>query len=110
MNITDAMSRLNNNKKLYVMLLKKVDANKLLDDLLDKIKSGDAAAAQASAHTIKGLAANLSLSDLKVKSEAVEQKLKGGAGTAEVDTSEIEESIARTAEAVAAWLKESENG
>ena len=101
-NENDAMSRLNNNKKLYMMLLKKFDGNAMLGDLLAKIKSGDAAAAEASAHTLKGVAANLSLSDLREKTEAVDNILKGG--DVNVDTAEIEASVAQTVEAVAEWI------
>jgi len=96
------MSRLNNNKRLYTMLLKKFDAQGMLDDLLAKISSGDAVAAEAQAHTIKGLAANLSLADLKEKTEAVDAKLK--AGDVGVDTSDIILSVSQTVEAINAWI------
>jgi len=101
-NIDDAMARLNNNKKLYTMLLKKFDGNAMLGDLLTKIQSGDAAAAEASAHTIKGLAANLSLADLRHNAEELDNRLK--AGDLDVDTSKIEVSIALTNEAIAKWI------
>lgn len=104
MNINDAMARLNNNKKLYVMLLKKFDGNSMLSDLLDKIKSGDAVAAEASAHTLKGLAANLSLADLREKAEAIDVKLK--AGDLNIDTFDIELSTAQTVEAINSWIAE----
>ena len=102
MNIDDAMSRLNNNKRLYIMLLKKFDAQGMLDDLLAKIRSGDAVAAEAQAHTIKGLAANLSLADLKEKAEAADAKLK--TGDVGVDTSDIILSVSRTVEAINVWI------
>ena len=102
MNIDDAMSRLNNNKRLYIMLLKKFDAQGMLNDLLAKISSGDAVAAEAQAHTIKGLAANLSLSDLKEKTEAVDAKLK--TGDVSFDTSDIILSVSQTVEAINAWI------
>ena len=104
MNVNDAMARLNNNKKLYIMLLKKFDAKKMLDDLLEQVKSGDISAAAASAHTIKGLAANLSLADLREKAESLDIKFKGG--EINVDTSEIESSTANTIEAINAWIAE----
>jgi len=104
MNINDAMARLNNNKRLYTMLLKKFDAQSMLDDLVAKINSGDAAAAQAQAHTIKGLAANLSLADLKEKTEAIESQLKNG--DMAIDTAEIELSVSQTIEAVNSWVAE----
>ena len=104
MNINDAMSRLNNNKKLYIMLLKKFDGKTMIDDLVAKVKSGDAAAAEASAHTIKGLAANLSLADLRAKAESIDAVLK--TGDTNVDTAEIEESMTQTIAAVALWISE----
>ena len=103
-NITDAMSRLNNNKKLYVMLLKKFNGQVMIDDLLAKIKSGDAVAAEASAHTLKGLAANLSLADLRTKTEAVDEQLKKG--DVNVNTAEIEVSMSQTIEAIASFIAE----
>ena len=103
-NINDAMARLNNNKRLYIMLLKKFDGKLMLEDLLTKIKSGDVAAAEASAHTLKGVAANLSLADLRFKAEEIDNKLK--AGDINIDTSGIELSALQTAEAVSAWIAE----
>ena len=100
----DAMSRLNNNKKLYMTLLKKFDGNAMLADLLGKIKSGDISAAEASAHTLKGLAANLSLSDLRANAEEINIRLK--AGDLDVDTSKIEISAALTNEAIEKWIAE----
>ena len=102
MNINDAMSRLNNNKKLYMLLLKKFDGNVMLNDLLAKIKDGDVAAAEATAHTLKGVAANLSLTDLRFKAEEIDNKLK--AGDINADTAGIELSTIQTIEAVTAWI------
>ena len=104
MNIDDAMSRLNNNKKLYIMLLKKFNGQTMLDDLLAKVASGDAVAAEASAHTLKGLAANLSLADIRAKSEAIDVKLK--AGDLDIDAVEIQESMNATVEAINVWIAE----
>lgn len=106
MDVNNAMSRLGNNKKLYAMLLKKYDGNAMLEDLKSKLASGDTAAAQAQAHTIKGVAANLSLNDLRAKAEMIEQKLKGGETAATIDATEITASTASTVEAVKTWLNE----
>ena len=103
-NENDAMARLNNNKKLYITLLKKFDAQTMIDDLLEKIKNGDIVAAEAAAHTIKGLAANLSLADLRAKAESVDNQLKNG--DLNIDTAEIELSVKDTIEAVNAWIAE----
>jgi HPt (histidine-containing phosphotransfer) domain-containing protein len=104
LNIDDAMSRLNNNKSLYLRLLKKFDAKSMLDDLLEKLKSGNVASSQAAAHTIKGLAANLSLEDLRAKAEVIDKQLKGG--DINVDTADIEKSVELTIEAVNTWIAE----
>jgi len=104
MNINDAMARLNNNKRLYLMLLKKFDGKSMLEDLVTKIKSGDVAAAEASAHTIKGVAANLSLAELRFKSEEIDNRLKGG--DINIDTADIELCVQKTVEAVNAWVAE----
>ena len=104
LNINDAMSRLNNNKKLYMMLLKKFDGKAMLDDLVNKIKSGDVAVAEASAHTLKGVAANLSLSELRFKADEIDTKLKSG--DINIDTAEIELCVNQTVEAVQAWIAE----
>ena len=101
-NEQDAMSRLSNNKSLYLRLLKKFDGNKMLDDLLTKIESGDVVSAEASAHTLKGIAANLSLEDLRFHAEAIDSKLK--TGNINVDTSEIVLSNTKTVEAVNEWI------
>ena len=103
-NLKDAMSRLNNNKKIYIMLLKKFDGKAMLDDLLTKIKSGDAVVAEASAHTLKGVAANLSLADLRAKAESIDAQLK--TGDINIDTDEIEESMKLTLEAIEALIAE----
>ena len=106
MDVNDAMTRLGNNKKLYAMLLNKFDGKSMLDDLKKKLRSGDVPASAAQAHTIKGLAANLSLKDLREKSETVELIIKSGAypDTDTMDTSEIERSVEYTLAAVKEWI------
>ncbi|MCL1793446.1 MAG: Hpt domain-containing protein [Oscillospiraceae bacterium] len=104
MNIDDAMARLNNNKKLYIALLKKFDGEAMLKELLEKIQNGDANGAEATAHALKGLAANLSLADLRKNAEEADANLK--AGDLNFDTSNIEVSMALTKEAVGKWIAE----
>ena len=102
----DAMARLGSNKRLYATLLKKFNGNAMLEELKNKLAEGDADALQAQAHTIKGLAANLSLQDLKEKSEAIESAVKNSGSTEGIDISEITVSITATNEAVSNWLSE----
>ena len=106
MDVENAMARLGNNKKLYATLWKKFDGDAMLEVLKKKLADGDAKGAQDQAHAIKGLAANLALTDLAEKSEAIESALKGGGTAAEINVSEIAESTAATVEAVKAWLSE----
>ena len=105
--VNDAMSRLGCNKKLYITILKKFDGKAMLEDLLKKIEIGDSAAAAAQAHTIKGLAANLSLKDLRVKAEKIELKIKSGEkDIKDIDTFEIDRSLNQTVEAVNEWIEQ----
>jgi len=106
MNVNDAMGRLGNNKKLYGMLLKKFNGTAMLEDLKSKLASGDVAGSQAQAHTIKGLAANLSLQDLREKAEAIELVIKTSGAIQGIDVSEISESTAATEDAVKTWISE----
>ena len=108
LNISDAMSRLNNNKNIFVKFLKKFDGAAMLEDLKNKIEAGDAEAARAQAHTIKGLAANLSLQDLHAKAAALELAIKTAGTTDGINLSEISESTAATDEAVKAWIEANE--
>ena len=104
MNVNDAMARLNNNKKLYIMLLKKFDGKSMLDDLKVKVTSGDVAASESSAHTLKGVAANLSLMDLRAETEAIDNRLKKG--DINVDLSNLEAIMENTVAAVKVWIAE----
>jgi len=106
LDVQDAMKRLGNNKSLFAMLLKKFSGDTMLEDLKNKLADGDADGAQAQAHAIKGLAANLSLEDLRGKAEYIESALRDGAAAAEIDAAEIAESTAATAEAIKVWLSE----
>ena len=60
--IEDGVKRVMNNRKLYVKLLNKFKDGTNLNDLESGLAAGDMEKAQTAAHTIKGLAANLSLS------------------------------------------------
>lgn len=106
MDLNDAMTRLGNNKKLYMMLLKKFDGKSMFDDLMKKLQSGDIAASAAQAHTIKGLAANLSLTDLREKSEKFEREIKSGKHPDVIAISEIEQSVKHTLAAVNEWISQ----
>ena len=63
-NTQEGLARCMNKAELYERLLKKVPANIEQLEVLSLIDGGDYAAATANAHTIKGVAGNLSLSPL----------------------------------------------
>jgi HPt (histidine-containing phosphotransfer) domain-containing protein len=75
-NVEEGMKRVMNNAKLYVKLLVKFRAGTNLDKLLEGLEAQDYEQAQVEAHTIKGVAGNLSLSELFSQALAVETQIK----------------------------------
>jgi HPt (histidine-containing phosphotransfer) domain-containing protein len=65
-----------NNTKLYVRLLAKFRADTRLDELSAQLEAGDYEKARNTAHTIKGIAANLSLTELFEKIRDLESQIK----------------------------------
>ena len=78
LNYTEGVKRVMNNTKLYVKLLTKFKDGTNLDNLAAALAAGDMEKAQAEAHTIKGVAANLSLSELFNQSLELENQIKAG--------------------------------
>ena len=78
-NEEEGKKRVMNNGKLYAKLLTKFKADTNLSDLLDHAEAQDWAKAQVSVHTLKGIAANLSLTELFNRSLDVETQIKGKA-------------------------------
>jgi HPt (histidine-containing phosphotransfer) domain-containing protein len=76
-NEEDGKRRVMNNGKLYAKLLTKFKTDTNLDDLLAFSEAQEWEKAQAAAHTIKGIAANLSLTELFNQSLDVETQIKG---------------------------------
>jgi len=77
-NVAEGIKRVMNNGKLYVKLLGKFKDDKNLSELVEAMAAGDMPKAQASTHTLKGLAANLSLSELYKQSLELETQIKAG--------------------------------
>ncbi|MCL2874216.1 MAG: Hpt domain-containing protein [Defluviitaleaceae bacterium] len=71
-----ALSRLGGNKKLYYTLLKSFKNDNQIDILKEKMSTGDIQQSILSSHSIKGIAANLSLMNLYEESSMLEIKLK----------------------------------
>jgi len=83
----DGAKRVMNNTKLYIKFLTKFKNDTKLDDLEAALAAGDMEKARNAAHTLKGLAANLSLMELYKQSLALETQIKGGAAEpAQIDT------------------------
>ena len=76
-NEEDGKKRVMNNGKLYARLLTKFKTDTNLNDLTAFAEAQDWEKAQAAAHTIKGIAANLSLTELFNQSLDVETQVKG---------------------------------
>ena len=77
LDFAEGVKRVMNNSKLYVKLLAKFKETKL-DDLEAALIAGEMEKAQAAAHTIKGVAANLSLTELFKQSLELETQIKAG--------------------------------
>ena len=78
-NEEEGKKRVMNNGKLYAKLLTKFKTDTNLNNLLDFADVQDWENAKAAIHTIKGIAANLSLTELFNQSLDVETQIKGKA-------------------------------
>jgi len=76
-NHEEGKKRVMNNGKLYAKLLTKFKTDTNLKDLETFAAAQDWEKAQGAAHTIKGIAANLSLTELFNQSLNVETQIKG---------------------------------
>jgi HPt (histidine-containing phosphotransfer) domain-containing protein len=75
----DGLKRMMNNIKLYVRVLSKFSNETKIDDLITALAEGNLEKAQGAAHTIKGVAANLSLSELFKQCLELENQIKARA-------------------------------
>jgi len=75
-NAEEGIKRVMNNGKLYAKLLTKFKDGTNLNDLIASAEAQDWEKAQGAAHTIKGIAANLSLTELFNQSLNVETQIK----------------------------------
>jgi HPt (histidine-containing phosphotransfer) domain-containing protein len=77
-NAEDGAKRVGGNIALYKKLLGRFVEGNYVDSLATELQSGNIEAAAALAHTIKGVAANLSLVKVNSISAALESALKNG--------------------------------
>jgi HPt (histidine-containing phosphotransfer) domain-containing protein len=75
----EGQKRVMNNAKLYHKLLAKFKAENNLDGITGALEAGDYEKAQVAVHTIKGIAANLSLTELYKQTMEVETQIKSKA-------------------------------
>ena len=74
--IAEGTKRVMNNTKLYVKLLTKFKDGTSLNELNSALSAGDMEKAQNEAHTLKGVAANLSLTELFKQCLELESQIK----------------------------------
>jgi HPt (histidine-containing phosphotransfer) domain-containing protein len=76
--MADGAKRVMNNVKLYVKLLTKFRDDTRVDDIETALAAGDMEKARSAVHTVKGIAANLSLTELFKQSLELETQIKAG--------------------------------
>jgi len=77
-NIEEGLKRVMNNSKLLAKLFKKFKDDRNLTDLEAALAADDLPKSQINAHTLKGLAANLSLTELYKQVLELETQIKAG--------------------------------
>ncbi|MDR1899629.1 MAG: Hpt domain-containing protein [Treponema sp.] len=95
-NYEEGVKRVLNNNKLYVKLLTKFKTETNLDELSAALAAGEMEKAQTAAHTVKGVAANLSLTELYKQVLEIETQIKARAvreGALETVKNAYEETI-----------------
>lgn len=76
--LAGGLGRIRGNQKVYKMLLATFTKSVYLEQLRDEVQRSDIAAAAATAHAVKGMAANLSLDALHSVAANLETQLKAG--------------------------------
>lgn len=77
-NVDEGAKRVMNNTKLFVKLLGKFKEDQSLAQIESALSAGDTEAARNASHTLKGLAANLSLTELYKQVAELEGQIKAG--------------------------------
>ena len=92
-NVSEGLGRMMNNQNLYVKMLTTFKNGSYLENLVLAVESGDKDKAVFEAHTLKGVAANLSFPAISIEAKALEAKLKSGES---VDLTKIKNDVAQT--------------
>jgi HPt (histidine-containing phosphotransfer) domain-containing protein len=76
--VQTGLSRIRSNKKLYATMIKSFKKNDFFDEIQKAVQNGDVEKAQYSAHTLKGVAGNLSLTKIYEIIVPIETEMKHG--------------------------------
>ena len=104
LNAETALARVRGNKVLYIRMLGMFTGSEEFGHFEDAIGSGDISKAADSAHTIKGMAGNLSLDAVAELSEKLMIELRAGGYDAATLT-EYREALVRTNEIIAEYVE-----
>jgi len=74
--VQGGIARLMNNEKLYYGLLNNFSGRKMADDIIESIQASDYFQTQQTAHALKGVSANLGLTELMNISSTIEAQAK----------------------------------
>jgi len=86
-NLDEGLGRVMKNWKLYTKLLGKFITDTNLDEILTTVQAADYKKAQEQAHTLKGISANLSLSELYKQTIELESQIKAGSVNQDIQAS-----------------------
>jgi len=96
--IEDGLNRIQKNKKVYGLILNSFVKNTYYGELQEQLAKGDLVSAQRAAHTIKGLAANLSLPLIYEISADIDMHLKSGKSNILTELEILGDTINKTVE------------
>lgn len=102
--VDDALKRVGGNEALYKKLLGRFIEGNYLEPICSAIQSGDMEEAAKSAHTLKGVSANLSLVKIQLASVELEHAIKDGLGHNEL-LETLKQAFDATLEQVAEVMK-----
>jgi len=94
--VKDGLSRIMKNKKIYARLLNSFAENPHVNELHETLARRDAVEAQKAAHTIKGVAANLSLPAVNQITADMDARLKTGDAELQSELAQLDAAIDKT--------------
>jgi len=100
-NLKDGVTRVLNNEKLYLSLVKRFKGRAMTDTLLGAIESGDSNDVIQAAHALKGTAANLGFPVVYKITEDIETLAKAGEPCTDDLRDKLQEAIDNLEQALA---------